>query len=75
MIQLHEGWDDDDDEDDDSDLDECPNCGRSIYDDSERCPECGTYLSREVPSARHPWWVTVGAVVSLLMVVYWILHP
>ena len=80
MIQLHDGREDDDDDDSagddsDNDLDECPRCGRLIFDDSERCPRCGVYLSREETGARHPWWVTVGAVVSLLMVVYWILHP
>ena len=83
MIQFHDGWEDDEAEneddhpagdDGDDDLDECPRCGRSIYDDSERCPRCGQYLSREEAVERRPWWVVLGAVACLGMVVYWIVH-
>jgi len=80
MIQFHDGWEDNDDDDDgepgdDNDLDECPRCGRSIYDDSERCPRCGAYLSREEAVPRRPWWVVLGVLACLAMVVYWVLHP
>ncbi len=30
---------------------------------------------RGSPVGRHPWWVVLGTVVCLAMVVYWILHP
>ena len=76
MIQFHDGWQDEDDEaSDEDDLDECPRCGRLIYDDSERCPKCGTYVTREEGRSTRPWWVTLGALICLAMVAYWILHP
>ena len=78
MIQFHDGWEDDDDDDqgepeggDDDDLDACPRCGRLIFDDSVRCPRCGTYVTREEPGSK-PWWVVLGVLVCLALVVYWI---
>ncbi len=77
MIQFHDGWEDEGDEasEDDADLDECPRCGRLIYDDSDRCPKCGTYVTREEVRSVRPWWVVAGSLVCLAMVVYWILNP
>ncbi len=78
MIQFHDGWEDEDEGEasgDDDDLDECPRCGRLIYDDSERCPKCGAYVTREEGRSGRPWWVVAGSLVCLAMVVYWILHP
>ena len=78
MIRFHDDWEDDPDAapgDDEDDLDDCPRCGRSIYDDSERCPHCGKYLSREEPGRRQPWWVVAGVMACLAMTIYWILHP
>lgn len=79
MIRFHDDWEDDEPEDKgeagEDDLDECPRCGRSIYDDSVRCPRCGEYLSREEGGPAKPWWVVAGALGCLAMVVYWILHP
>lgn len=77
MIRFHDDWEDDEDadlpeEDEGDDLDECPRCGRSIYDDSERCPRCGQYLSREEvgPTTSQPLWVRVAAVILLGIMVY-----
>ena len=51
----------------------CPACGAEIYDDAERCPECGHYLSREdAPRAKVPLWIIVGAILCLVIVVWWI---
>lgn len=77
MIVRDDYADDIDDEewDDDETSDDCPHCGKPIYDDAERCPFCGLYLSREVAPSRKPWWVTVGVLVCLGMVTWWILHP
>lgn len=36
---------DDDLADEDSDLVDCPECGRGIYEYSERCPYCESYVS------------------------------
>ena len=68
-----EAWGDDQDEDEPTE--HCPGCGESIYDDAERCPYCGRYVSREDDPGRKPWWVVVGAVACLAMVIWWILHP
>jgi hypothetical protein len=79
-------WDDADDdlddsefpdESDDPDDDEtvpCPYCLRRVYEDAERCPGCGHYLSREdrARPGRRPWWVVVGALVGLLVVLRWV---
>lgn len=63
-----------DTEPDDDTTDDCPHCGASIYDDAERCPACGEYLSREdAPPRGKPWYVVVGAIVSLAIVAWWLL--
>jgi hypothetical protein len=80
-----ESWDDSyDDDEDDEDLDlldaddddetiECPYCGRSIHEDSPRCPYCEQYLSVEdAPAAPKPWWIVLGVVVCLLMMLTWL---
>ncbi|MFO0949783.1 MAG: zinc ribbon domain-containing protein [Isosphaeraceae bacterium] len=76
-----EDWDDSDpDFDPDSDEDDdptvpCPHCGRDIYDDSEWCPGCGRYLSREdAPGGGRPWWIVVGVVLCLMVVLGWVLR-
>ena len=58
----------------DDDLDECPYCRRSIYDDAVQCPYCGNYLSREDAPSRRPWWIVVCAVLCLIAVLWWILR-
>jgi predicted nucleic acid-binding Zn ribbon protein len=67
------------DEDEAEDGDEtvpCPHCFHAVYEDAERCPGCGAYLSREdAPSRRrHPWWLVVGVIVCLLVVLRWVVH-
>ena len=76
----------DDDEDDDpeapdepDDLDEdetepCPYCRRPVYDDAEQCPSCGNYLSREDAPRRRPWWLVVGVMVCLAVVLGWVIR-
>jgi hypothetical protein len=61
----------DDDEDDDETV-PCPHCFRSVYEGAERCPGCGSYLSREDAPRGHPWWVVVGVLVCLVVVLRWI---
>jgi hypothetical protein len=77
-------WDDADDLDDsefpdesddgDNDTVECPHCLRPVYEDAERCPGCGRYLSREdrARPARRPWWLVVGALVCIVVVIRWV---
>jgi hypothetical protein len=68
-------WDDDfDDEsaDDDATID-CPYCGESIHEESQRCPHCERYLSAEdAPPARKPLWIVIGALLCLYIVYRWI---
>jgi hypothetical protein len=65
-------WDEapDDDESDDATL-PCPFCGHEIYEDTPRCPACERYLSPEdFARRRRPLWVTVTAVVCLLIAIW-----
>jgi hypothetical protein len=60
-----------------SDVIDCPYCGESIYHQAERCPHCERYVSPlEDPPARRqrPWWILIGALICLLIVVGWILN-
>lgn len=51
----------------------CPYCRREIHEDSSRCPYCEQYISREdAPAGGKPWWLVVGVVVCLLLVLMWI---
>lgn len=74
----------DDDSDDDSGFDTsgadddntlpCPFCGAEIFEDADRCTECGRYLTREEATGdRKPWWLVVGVVICLLIVLSWAL--
>jgi hypothetical protein len=52
----------------------CPYCGRPVYEDSPRCPHCASYISEEdTPPRRKPWWLIIGALVCLLIVLRWIM--
>ena len=58
----------------------CVNCHKPIYEDAEQCPYCHHYVTDEddelheasadeVSYYRHkPWWIIVGAVVCLYLV-------
>jgi hypothetical protein len=82
-VPFRDDVDEDDDEDgfdprDDPDRDEedttapCPHCRRPVYDDAERCPHCGQYLSREDAPRSHPWWLVLGVMVAVLVVLMWV---
>ena len=63
--------------DDDSDEDEptvpCPYCRREIHEDAQRCPYCERYISAEdAPAGPRPWWIVLGVVLCLLMVLGWL---
>lgn len=50
----------------------CPNCKRSIYDQSELCPHCGEAIER--PKASVPVWAIVTAVVVVGVLVVFALR-
>lgn len=63
--------------DDDADEDEptvpCPYCGREIHEDAQRCPYCEQYISAEdAPAGPKPWWIVLGVILCLLMVLGWL---
>ena len=60
-------------DDGDDATDECPYCGRAIYDDAVQCPHCGNYVSKEdAPRERLPIWVMLGFVLAFLAVLLWL---
>jgi RNA polymerase subunit RPABC4/transcription elongation factor Spt4 len=66
-------WDDDLRDDDDEPTITCPYCRREIHEDSVQCPHCGQYISEEdAPAGWKPWWIIIGALLSLLAVWVWI---
>ena len=65
--------DEPDDEGDDDDTVACPHCFRPVYEDAERCPSCGKYLSLEDAPRRHPWWLVIGVLICLAIVLRWVI--
>ena len=60
-----EDWEDPEPDDEDLDEDDeyaCPNCGASVYEDSERCPACGDYITPQSKATLAPgnrWFMIV----------------
>jgi hypothetical protein len=52
-----------------SELDKCPNCESTIYDQSEMCPECGWYLGELEKSVSI--WVVAGIVGLIVILLFW----
>jgi hypothetical protein len=73
-------WDDEEDEENawDEDEDEptvpCPYCRREVHEDAQRCPYCEHYISAEdAPATRKPWWVIIGVILALYIVLRWVM--
>lgn len=64
----------DDGDEDDEDTVPCPHCLRPVYEDAECCPGCGHYLSREDAPSRHPWWLVIGVLVCLAVILGWVVR-
>jgi hypothetical protein len=64
----------DEPEDDDAETIPCPHCREPVYEEAQRCPHCGSYLSREDAPRRRPWWLIVGVLVCLAVVLRWVVR-
>lgn len=53
-----------------SELDTCPNCKSTIYDQSEICPRCGWYLGDDPKTVS--LWVVLGVCGLIVMVLMWV---
>jgi len=64
-----------DSEDDDESFDTvaCPYCTQQIHEDAVRCPHCENYISTlDGPRLKaQPWWIMVGVVICLVIVLIW----
>lgn len=62
------------DNDEEDELIDCPACGQSIYDDTEKCPYCGDWIVATAGStARNRIWI-LGAILALMsMIVFAVL--
>jgi hypothetical protein len=77
MPAFDDDFDEPDNAEDDEDDDEtipCPHCLEPVYEDAERCPACGTYLSREDVPKRHAWWLVIGVLLCLAVVLGWVVR-
>jgi hypothetical protein len=72
--EYPEGDDADDSSESETETLPCPHCLRSVYEDAERCPSCGAYLSREDAPARRPWWMVLGVLICLAVVLGWVVR-
>ena len=52
--------------DPEDDVVECPSCGQTVYDYSEKCPHCGDWIIDTAGPARLHWVWWIAAVVALL---------
>ncbi len=52
-----------------SEMDTCPHCGASIYDQAEMCPRCGWYLGEEARTM--PLWVVAGVCGLIVALLLW----
>ena len=78
QVPQADDWEDDEEDFDAEDDHEeptvaCPYCKRQIHEDAQRCPYCEHYISEEdAPSSRKPWWIILGVIVTLYVVMRWI---
>jgi len=61
--------DQDQDDDDATATDDCPHCGKSIYESAEFCHHCGKYISKEDTPPRQPGWYSIGVVLCIVLIV------
>jgi hypothetical protein len=52
-----------------SELDTCPHCHATIYDQSEMCPSCGWYLGTEPKTMS--LWVILGVCGLIMIMLFW----
>lgn len=52
------------------DLERCPSCGESIYEDSEQCPHCGEWIIRKTRPAGWAWTVLVILVLVIFIMAF-----
>ncbi|MFG0246868.1 MAG: hypothetical protein ACF8MF_12545 [Phycisphaerales bacterium JB052] len=53
-----------------NELDTCPNCKSTIYDQSEMCPQCGWYLGEVEKTVS--LWVIFGVCGLIIMMLFWV---
>ena len=63
---------DEPEDDEDDETIPCPHCRRPVFEDAERCPGCGRYLSTADAPRRHPWWLVIGVLVCVWVVLKWL---
>ena len=82
--QDDDDWDDRGDWDSDDDTDDveteptidCPYCGHEMLEVCVQCSSCGMFLSKEdFGRGKHPWWITLAIILSLVAATTWFLFP
>lgn len=65
---------DSDDGDEFAEMENCPHCGKRVYESAEQCPACGNYLSQEDRRGfSQPKWIVATVLVLLAIVLFgWI---
>ena len=48
----------------------CPYCRKFVHEEAVRCHHCGNASSTEDAPSRKPWWLVMGVVVCLAVILY-----
>lgn len=51
----------------------CPNCGASVYEETQQCPHCGDWITPLAAAARRPIWIRVVGGVVVFCFLYMLL--
>ena len=55
----------------------CPECGADVYEEAPQCPHCGAYITYDTSiwAGRHPWWILLGLLGIVAVIVALAMGP
>lgn len=61
-------------DDDDVEMAWCPECGREVYEFSEKCPHCGNWIKPTYRAPRRASWRRLFVAIIVALLVYALLR-